>query len=126
MSAKNKEEGWHQDAGIFLAAENAFSDMTAHAEEIKQHAQIKEDQQRGALSKADPGILRKEAAGADGVEQGVHQQQGDTDYKEDAGHVQHHAADAHAAAPDKLGPGAEMLEGLHQRFILLSFDETVI
>ena len=63
----------------------------------------------------------------DDAQQDVQEQQADLDLKDDPGHVQHDAAaDAHAAAPGKARPGAEVLEGLHQGLVLLPLDEAVV
>ena len=45
VGKEDEDERGDQDAGVFFPAEGSFADMNAHADQIKQHAQVEEQQQ---------------------------------------------------------------------------------
>ena len=101
--------------------------MQPHPDQVIQHAQVEEKQQGRVLRKADPGFLRKKAAGMGNAEQRIQRQETDVHEEHDAGHIQHDsAADADPAAPDEPGPGAEVFKHLHERIVLPAFNKAVV
>ena len=71
---QNENERRDQYPRVLLPGTCTLSDKRAHADEIKQHAQVKVQQKRCTFPETDPCILREKVSGMHRTQHDVHQQ----------------------------------------------------